>query len=116
MGIGEMVAGFVSDPFVMMILGAVGALFQKVMDKNSENETPISLFKHIIDNPYRTGISIIGLLVGYSVLVQLGQLTTLNALGIGYFSHSILETFASRMSVKKLGTMANPTIDKPPKE
>jgi len=101
MSIGEVVASFVLDPFVMMILGMLGNLFQRLLEAKDRGE-PTTPLEYIKKNPYRVAISIIGLLVGYSVLIEMGQLTTLNALGLGYMSHSVIETLSSRLEVTKL--------------
>jgi len=100
-GIGEMIAPYVTDPFVMIILGAIAALLQRVVDKNTDGEK-VSLWGYIKKNPYRLAISVVGLLVGYSVLLQLGELTIINALGVGYFSHNVVESFAGKVNSGKL--------------
>lgn len=107
MNIGAFIADLVTDPFVMIILGALTNLLQRVIDYNDKNENKISVLQYIRNNPYRIAISVVGLLVGYSVLIQLGELTIFNSLGVGYFSHSIVEIFASKVSTNQLSDKMN---------
>ena len=101
------VAGVVTNPLVMMLLGALANLFQRLLEK-STTEPKITIAQYIKKNPYRIGISVVGMIVGYSLLITMGQLSTLNALGVGYFCHSIVETFASKFDAGKLKNTDDP--------
>lgn len=107
--ISAFIASFITDPFVMLLLGAIAALLQRVVDQ-PDDSSKVSLVGYLKKYKYRIGISIIGMIVGYSLLLQLGELTIINCFGTGFFGHSIVEPIANK---SKFGTTPeSPTQNK----
>lgn len=100
----EIITEVILNPLVLMFLGLLGNFFKNLLALKDRgiNHTPLSYIK---ENPYRVIVSIIGILIGYSLLVEFDQLTTLNALSIGYMSHSVLDflTAKAETSIKSMG-------------
>ncbi len=54
--------------------------------------------------PYKLALSIIGTVIGYAILYELGEVTALTAIGVGYMADSSVDRFG-KITARKLGNV-----------
>ena len=80
---------------LMLILGVLAHFF-KALAQIRVNGHPINPIKYWLDHPYHSALTVIGAIVGYVALMETGQLTAINAFGIGFMANSVADVIGSR--------------------
>lgn len=84
------------DPFIMLVLGLLTHFLADMMRIRKEEGRFITLRQYWAAYPLQTAICVIGGMVGLVALDSAGELTALNAFGLGYISNSIADKVGKR--------------------
>lgn len=84
----------------MLVLG-VFAHFLKAMGQIRKDGELISPVEYWRKNPYHSLMTVIGAIVGFVALMEMGQLSPVNAFAFGFMANSVADIIGSR-SVNKL--------------
>ncbi len=84
---------------IMLLLGLathfLKALLQMKLAGN--HLTPIEYWR---GHPYQSGLAVVGAVVGFVALYESGNLTSINAFGIGYMANSVADVLGGRAQGK----------------
>lgn len=96
----DMFISVITHPFTMLWFGVAIHLVKELARIKTESGVMISPKKYIMDHPYQSVLMVIGALVGFTILMETGQLTPINALMYGYISDSIIDVMGKRAEDK----------------
>ena len=92
----------VTHPFLMLWAGQVLHILKKV--KELEERTPeVTIRKYVLRHKYGVLFSLVGGLVAYAMLYEMGELSAVSAFMAGYMSDSLIDAAASRVKRKVSG-------------
>ena len=92
----------VTHPFLMLWAGQLLHVLKKV--KELEERTPeVTIRKYVLRHKYGVLFSLVGGLVAYAMLFEMGELSAVTAFMAGYMSDSLIDAAASRVKRKVSG-------------
>jgi hypothetical protein len=102
MNLTDLFVTFFSHPLVLMALGLLSYTIQDfIAFQKDERKHKYNSFKaYLLDNRYSIIVTTIGAVVGFVILYQMGELTSLNAFGLGYIANSVGAMAAKSVSSK----------------
>lgn len=80
---------------VMLLLGTVSHFLKKVIEARQIDRT-ITMCVYWRTFPYSSTLSLIGAAAGFFALYQIGELSLINAFGVGYIADSVVNTLGKR--------------------
>ena len=95
----ELLLASITNPVFMVFVGFL-CHFMKTLVDLADQGKPSTALKYIKQNPYRIAISLLGSIVGIAIMSEMGELTTLNALLVGYSGNSLIQTLTAKASSK----------------
>ncbi len=89
------------EPGILCALGLLAHLLAVLAEMSHAAGKIVTPLEYIKKRPYKLSLAIIGAIVGYAALEQMGELTQLTAFGIGYMANDSIDRMgkitASRM-------------------
>ena len=92
----------VTHPFLMLWAGQLLHILKKVKELEERNPR-ITIRKYVKRHSYGVMFSLIGGLVAYAMLFEMGELSAVSAFMAGYMSDSLIDAAASRVKRKVSG-------------
>ena len=85
--------------FIMLILGLATHELKQVIEYRN-TDVSISLWSLWKTRPYKLALMIVGGIAGFIFLIELDQLTMVNAFTIGFMANSMSDIVGGRSSIK----------------
>lgn len=80
---------------VMLILGTAAHFLKKVVEARQIDRT-VTMRGYWTMFPYASTLSLVGAMAGFFALYQIGELSMINAFGVGYIADSVVNTLGKR--------------------
>lgn len=86
--------------FGFLSLGLLTHFLKKLVVARKDDEG-INFKSYWIDHPYQSIISIIGGIVGFALMIEMGELSLLTSFFYGYIADSSIELIGRRKNINK---------------
>lgn len=90
----------ITSPEFLCCLGLIAHQLSILAEMSQADGKMITPLAYIKRRPYKFSLSVIGAIVGYVVLLQLGELTPITAFGVGYIANDSIDRVGKITAVK----------------
>jgi len=85
---------------ILCLLGLLTNLLSILAEMSQARNCRVSPLTYINERPYKLSLSIIGAVIGYIVLDQMGELTLITAYGVGYMANDSIDRIGKMTAMK----------------
>lgn len=89
------------DYAFLCFLGLIAHQLTILAEMSQAHGSLVTPYDYIKKRPYKFSLSVIGAIVGYMVLQQMGELTLLTAFGVGYIANDSIDR-AGKLTAAKM--------------
>ena len=84
----------------LCFLGLLTHQLTILAEMSQSRKTRVTPFDYMRERPYKLSLSIIGAIIGYIVLQQMGELTLITAYGVGYMANDSIDRVGKMTSMR----------------
>lgn len=85
---------------LLCILGLLTHQLTILAEMSQARNKRVTPFDYMRERPYKLSLSIIGAVIGYIVLSQMGELTLITAYGVGYMANDSIDRVGKITAMK----------------